>query len=239
MTEINIYCDESCHLENDHHKVMVLGGIWCPKRKAREIADRIREIKLRHGLPATFEIKWSKVSPAKEQLYRDALDYFFDDDDLHFRAVIVPDKSELLHKEFDQDHDTWYYKMYFTMLRVLFDPECRYYIYLDIKDTRSAQKIHALHDVLANAQRDFQRTVVQRVQTVVSHEVEQIQLADLLIGAVSFANRGLEKLESSSLAKCRLVDRMRERSRYNLVRTTLYREPKVNLLRWRHREPWM
>ena len=25
----NIYCDESCHLENDDKPVMLLGAIWC------------------------------------------------------------------------------------------------------------------------------------------------------------------------------------------------------------------
>lgn len=34
----NLYCDESCHLENDHQKVMVLGAVWCPLEKAGEIA---------------------------------------------------------------------------------------------------------------------------------------------------------------------------------------------------------
>lgn len=28
MTEYNIYCDESCHLENDRQPIMVLGGMW-------------------------------------------------------------------------------------------------------------------------------------------------------------------------------------------------------------------
>lgn len=37
----NIYCDESCHLENDHQKVMVLGAVWCPLEKRREIAVRL------------------------------------------------------------------------------------------------------------------------------------------------------------------------------------------------------
>lgn len=27
---INIYCDESCHLEHDKQKVMAIGGIACP-----------------------------------------------------------------------------------------------------------------------------------------------------------------------------------------------------------------
>ena len=35
MAEIfNVYCDESCHLEHDRQKVMVLGAIWCPLEKA-------------------------------------------------------------------------------------------------------------------------------------------------------------------------------------------------------------
>jgi len=34
MTQVaNIYCNESCHLEHDRQKVMVLGAIWCPLEK--------------------------------------------------------------------------------------------------------------------------------------------------------------------------------------------------------------
>ncbi len=138
--DINIYCDESCHLEHDGQKVMLLGAVWCPQEKAREIAIRLREIKTRHNLPATFEVKWTKVSLAKVDFYRDYLDYFFDDDDLHFRTLVVPDKSLLQHDEFGHDHDTWYYNLYFDMLKVLLSPRDRYSIYLDIKDTRITRK---------------------------------------------------------------------------------------------------
>jgi hypothetical protein len=120
MTQVfNVYCDESCHLEKDGHSAMVLGAVWCPLEKVREIAVRIREIKAAHSLPPRFEIKWVKVSPAKVQFYRDVMDYFFDDDDLHFRALIVPDKSRLRHDAYNQTHDDWYYKMYFDMLKVI------------------------------------------------------------------------------------------------------------------------
>ena len=90
-TEYNVYCDESCHLENDGQKAMVLGAVWCPKEKRLEIAERIREIKQKHGLERDFEIKWTKVSPSKLAFYQDIVDYFFDDDDLHFRGLVVPD----------------------------------------------------------------------------------------------------------------------------------------------------
>jgi hypothetical protein len=207
---------------------MVLGAVWCPLERTREISVRIREIKRKHGLSPRFEIKWVKVSPAKIQFYLDIMDYFFDDDDLHFRALIVPDKSKLRHEDFDQTHDDWYYKMYFDMLKVILHPDARYRIYLDFKDTQGSAKVAKLHGVLCNNMHDFSRQIIERVQLVRSHEVEILQLADLLIGTISYVNRGL----STSAAKQRLVDRMRQRSGYALTRTTLPRENKVNLFRW-------
>jgi len=233
MTETyNVYCDESCHLENDKQKAMVLGAVWCPLEKTREISARIREIKTEHGLKPDFEIKWTKVSPARLHFYTEVVNYFFDNGDLHFRALIVPDKSKLQHAAHHQTHDDWYYKMYFDMLKVIISPNDHYRIYLDIKDTRSAVKISRLHDVLSNNMYDFDRTIIERVQTVRSHEIEALQLADLLIGAVAYVNQGLE----SSQAKMALAERMRERSGYGLTRTTLLRENKVNLFRWHARE---
>lgn len=56
MTTIyNVYCDESCHLEHDHQPVMVLGTVWCPLEKAREISVHVRKIKTQHGLSPKFE----------------------------------------------------------------------------------------------------------------------------------------------------------------------------------------
>ncbi|MCW5602148.1 DUF3800 domain-containing protein [Nitrosomonas sp.] len=228
MSEIfNIYCDESCHLENDHYRFMVLGGLWCPTEKTREIAVRIREIKHKHQIPHCRELKWSKVSAAKLDLYLDLIDYFFDDDDLNFR-VLVADKSILDHGAFNQSHDEWYYKMYFDMLKVIFDPECRYRIYLDIKDTQGGEKVRRLHRVLCNSQYDFSQKIIERVQIVESHHVEQLQLADLLIGAISY----LHNQPGSSEAKQTVIERIKQRSHYSLRQQTLYREKKFNLFIW-------
>ncbi|MEK6776342.1 MAG: DUF3800 domain-containing protein [bacterium] len=229
MSQIyNIYCDESGHIENDPEKVMVLGAVWCPLDKTKEISTRMREIKAHYKLKPDFEIKWTKVSPAKADFYLNVMDYFFDDDDLHFRALIIPDKSQLRHAEFSQTHDDWYYKMYFDMLKVILSPKEKYRIYLDIKDTRSAAKIAKLHEVLSNSLYDFSREIVERVQTVRSHEIEILQLADLLIGVIAYVNKG----RSGNAGKEALVARMRERSRYALTITTLLKEEKVNLFRW-------
>ncbi len=225
----NVYCDESCHLENDRQKAMVLGAIWCPLDKTREIAVRLREIKQKHGLSKDFEVKWTKVSPAKKAFYQDFIDYFFDDDDLHFRALIVPDKTLLRHDDFpDQDHDTWYYKMYFDMLKVIFLPDAHYRVYIDIKDTRGAQKVRRLHEVLCNSMYDYSCEVIERLQLVHSHEIEQMQLVDLLVGALCYLHGG----KHGNSGKESLIERIQQRSRYKLTKTTLLREEKVNLFVW-------
>ena len=45
MSEVNIYCDESNHLENDNKSHMVLGAIYCPSEKVRLFNIRLKEIK--------------------------------------------------------------------------------------------------------------------------------------------------------------------------------------------------
>jgi Protein of unknown function (DUF3800) len=228
----NVYCDESCHLEHDHIPVMVLGAVWCEAEASRELGLHLRGVKQAHGLSPDFETKWTKVSPAKIGFYCDLVDLFFDEPRLHFRSVVIPDKEKLNHEAFGQDHDTWYYKMWFVLLKQVLDPEARYHIYLDIKDSRSQQKVQKLHDVLCNNLYDFNKGIIERVQQVRSHEVELLQLADLWIGAIAYLNRGL----SSSKAKQVVIDRLRERSGLSLSHTTLPREEKVNLLVWNARE---
>lgn len=225
---INIYCDESCHLEHDGEKAMVIGGVWCPQDKKDDIFRRLREIKEEHGLSRKLEIKWNKVSKGQLGFYMDVVNYFFDNCDLHFRALVVPNKQELNHEAYNQNHDTFYYKMYFYMLNALLEPDCGYNIYIDIKDTRGQRKVEKLHEVLCNNHYDFDRKLIKKIQQVRSEEVELVALADLLIGAVSYLHR--EK--DTSNAKLSLIDRIKERSGYSLKSSTLSRENKFNIFVW-------
>jgi hypothetical protein len=226
--EYNIYCDESCHLENDHQKAMVLGAIWCEKSKVKDMSEKLRLIKSTNNLSKTFEVKWTKVSPAKVDFYRELINFFFAENCLGFRALIVPDKSILRHADFDQTHDDWYYKMYFDMLKAIITPDSNYWIYLDIKDTRGAEKVKNLHDVLCNNSLDFNKKIIKRVQQVHSCEIELLQLADLLLGAVSYVNREA----AGSTAKLSLIDLIKKQTGYSLNKSTLLRETKFNLFRW-------
>jgi hypothetical protein len=212
--------------------MMVLGAVWCPADKTAEMAKKLRELKAKHRMPERYELKWTTVSKGREAYFQDVLDYFFDDDDLHFRALIAA-KDGLRHGNHGQTHDEWYYKMLFEMLKVLLDPEKRFRVYFDYKDTHGSRRITKLHEVLGNSLYDFSREIVERVQLVRSHEVELMQLTDFLIGAVGTLNRGL----TQNPTKAALVARMKERSKLSLTRTTLLRAEKVNLLKWTPLQP--
>ena len=228
---INIYCDESCHLLHDHQQAMVLGAIWCDAAHRAALGRKIKLLKREFGLSPLFEIKWTKTSPAKLDFYLALVDLFFDEPLLHFRGVVVPDKSVLDHERFHQTHDDFYYKMWYWLLTYLIDSEHQFRIFLDIKDTQGQRKVKKLHQVLCNSHLDFDRGIIRDIQLARSHDVPILQLADFLIGALSYLHRG----RSESAAKQGVIERIRIRSRHDLLRSTLPREQKLNVFVWRAR----
>lgn len=229
MAEFNIYCDESCHLENDDSNVMVLGAIWCPAEKAKEINHRIREFKQKYGLVDSYELKWTKISKNHYSLYLDIIDYFFDQDNLHFRAIVIPDKALLNHASFGQTHDEWYYKMLFTLLNNILDPAEAYRIFLDYKDTQGGKRIQKLHEVLRNNYYDFSRTIIKDINLVQSKQVGLIQLTDIFTGALCAANKNVDY----NIGKSKVIQRIKTKSGYSLQQSTLLKAKKINLLIWR------
>ncbi|CAA7392148.1 DUF3800 domain-containing protein [Chryseobacterium fistulae] len=242
---INIYCDESCHLQNDKEPVMVIGAVYCPIEKKEEIFDRLYSFKVKHNLiPKNkkndkdnrpyYELKWNKVSKSKIEYYKDVINYFFDDDDLQFRVLVVSNKTDIDYEKFNHTHDTFYYKMYFGMLKAILNPENSHHIYIDIKDTKSKEKVHKLEQVLRNDKYDYSKEIIKKVQQVRSHEVEILQLADLLVGATAYVNRGL----ANSKAKNELINLIKHRSKYSLTKSTLLKERKFNVFIWEPQKPY-
>jgi len=229
---INVYCDESCHLPFDNIDLMVIGGISCPKEKAEYINKAIREIKKKHGVYRFAEIKWTKVSESKYEMFKDLIDLFFDSSFLNFRAVVAISKSKLNYEKFNLSPDDWYQRIYYLTLRELIDIGNDYYIYVDIKDTKGSEKIDSLKNVLNNVVGYFYDETVKNIQLVRSDQIQLLQLADLLIGAVSYSNRGLD----GNSAKLKLIKHIEERSSRLLTKTTPKSEEKVNIFIWSPRE---
>ncbi|MCG8527161.1 MAG: DUF3800 domain-containing protein [Opitutales bacterium] len=212
--EFSVYCDESCHLENDLSPVMTLGSIHLPNDGVRQFSLQIREIKRQFGLADKFEIKWTKVSPSKLDFYLSVLDYFFSHPTAHFRAVVLKDKGRLDHKAFDQTHDSFYYKFYYLLLKEAFRDTGQYRVFLDIKDTTGWEKAKGLETYLYPKLKPEQS--IKKVEIVRSDQIAVLQVVDLLIGALTYHHRGL----STSAAKSALVDYIKNRTGLKLLSST-------------------
>jgi hypothetical protein len=118
--------------------------------------------------------------------------------------------------------------MYYELLRGIVKKPDEYRIFLDKKDTRSGSKIRKLEEVLINKIGDYNHEFIKLIQTVCSREVNVLQVADVLIGAISYINRGI----STSNAKLAIINTIRDNSGYSLLSTTDPNEYKFNLFKW-------
>lgn len=119
--------------------------------------------------------------------------------------------------------------MYFSLLSKILSPTDKNEIYLDIKDTRSSEKVVQLRDVLCNNRYDFTGDMISRIQHARSHELELMQLADFLLGAVVYANRGL----TTNYAKVQIAKRIQEKSGKLLTMSSPLSAMKFNVFVWR------
>ncbi len=211
---INLYCDESRHLPYDRENVMLLGTLACPQVFVTAAHQALREVRLWHRLEPHMEIKWTKVSPAKLDFYQEVLDWFFEQPELRFRCVILPDKAEVYQRLPKDTRDDLYYSLYFQLLRGATEPENRYKVYLDIKDTRGREKSAELKKLLRRDADDASGDRIAGLQHVRSHEVGLLQITDILLGIVGYGRR--EPEDSDSEAKRALVRHFEERADFNL-----------------------
>ena len=229
----NLYCDESCHLQPTMHnrleqQSMVIGGIKVKKELVPSISSDIRKIKTKYGLNRS-EVKWTKVSPSKLDFYKELIKYYFDNPNLSFRCIVSQDKNTLRYDI--HTHDEIYYIMYFYLLRNMISVEKKNNIYVDKKDTLGGERIRKLKDCLCNDKLDFNQELIDKIQIINSKDSEIMQLADVIIGAISFANRRLDCdiVGNRSNAKIEIVNLMRLLSNKTLLKSTLLSESKLNI----------
>ena len=203
----NIYCDESCHIEHDHKSFMFLGSISVAYNQVKLHTEKIKELKEKHHFYG--EIKWTNVSKSKFHFYMDLVEYFFATD-LKFRTVGV-EKSKINNEAFGSSYDDFYYKMYYFLLNHNLNSLYNYNVYLDIKDTLSAYKVNKLKDIL-----NTKFGVFRNIQNIRSHESMLIQLADFMMGAISYQHNNEAK---ENQAKVQVIRKIQNHSGENLMST--------------------
>ncbi len=212
----NFYCDESTHIENDHFPYMLLSFVSTPYNQLEIHNETIRKIKRKYFLKG--EIKWSKISKSQFECYKEIVEYFFATD-LKFRAVIIR-KSKLKHEQFGQIHEDFYDKMYFQLLNNRLTPNDTFNIYIDIKDSYSYLKARSLKKYL---ERDYRN--IRTLQVIRSYESELMQLTDVLMGAINYKLRELNKVT----AKNKIIELIEKHCNKEIIYPTPPFEKKFNL----------
>ena len=186
-TVVHLYCDESRHLPHDREPFMLLGLVTCPAERVRACHLELRDLARQHGLTDDYEMKWTHVRPGKLKFYEAVLDWFFAQDELSFRALLLPDKHEVFQRLPEDSQDIAYYRLYAQLLLSAMQPENRYRAFIDQKDTRGGEKIAEVQNMLRLARDDADGETIQGLHQIQSHEVRLLQLADVLLGALGAA----------------------------------------------------
>lgn len=216
MKTFNFYCDESTHIQHDRNPFMILSYVSTPYNQLKIHSKYIRKLKLEHHFKG--EMKWNSISKSQYLFYNELIKYFFATD-LQFRAVII-DKNQLKHEKFNQNHEIFYDKMYYQLLSKKIFPENNYNIYIDIKDTHSNEKATSLKKYL---ERDYEN--IRILQPIQSFESELMQLADILMGAINYKLRGLNKV----IAKNNIISEIERQCGKPITQQTEKSETKFNL----------
>ena len=229
--EYNVYCDESCHLNVNNSKYMLIGAVYCPKFKTKKINEYIEHLKQNYNLSYKIELKWNKVDKKTEKLYMDIINYFFNNDDLKFRVIVI-DKTKLNHKKYNQTENEFYHKAYYEMLKYIIIPGNSYNIYPDIKDSNSYYSHQIMLKYLRIKMSDINKKTIKKVQPIKSYESPILQINDILIGALSYYYRNL----SENSVKVNIVNEISKLYQNSFDISSYYNNSKFNIFIWRAKD---
>lgn len=179
--EYIVYCDESRHDGAAQNRFMSIGSLWLPRTRKEELTKEFRALREANCLRG--EIKWSKVSSQRLAAYQKLVDFFFAQEDLRFRAILVDQTKVDLAKFHGNDRELGFYKFYFEMLEKWILPTHRYLILLDYKRNKGADRYTTLKRVLENAAKG--KAWIDDLTVIDSHQSPLAQLSDLLTGATA------------------------------------------------------
>lgn len=220
----DLFVDESCHLEHDKISVMCIGYIKVPRLAYEELKQGFKSIKNKYGIKN--EIKWSKFSKLRLPLYKDLVDFFFDNP-LEFRCVLVKYKERLNHKDFNNgSHDNFYYKMTYYLLRPN-PPKVEYRVFMDIINTRGRERLNKIEEIFQNYHRGESPFV--RFQHLRSHENDFFQLTDFFIGAITYKSRLIKGEVPENPYKIEFIQYLEKKSGFLLNEGTTPWESKFNI----------
>jgi hypothetical protein len=228
--DLEVYCDESrqqLFAGKDRIGFVVLGSVWLETARREDLKARIKELRARHDLHGEF--KWQKVSPSRSGFYSDLVELFFGEP-MRFRAIVLATEEMDAVRFHDADKELMFYKFYYQLLHHWILGQNTYRIFVDTKTNRVPGRVKILERVLRNANLTAQ---ILGVQALPSRQLDLLQLADVLLGAVSYSFNGRGK----SQAKNSVVAAIGQHIGHEIEPTSRAAQ-KFNIFRFRPQGGW-
>ena len=232
--DFEVYCDESrqelfsSRVRPNADQYVLIGGLWIEAARRADLKAAMARLRHTHNLHGEF--KWHRVSPSREQFYLHVVNLFFAEEAMRFRCLVLPAEQLDAIRFHDGDNELMFYKFYYQLLHHWILDFNAYRIFLDAKTSRVRGRLAKLREVLANSNRFAE---IRCVQALPSHEVDLLQIADLLIGAVGYKFHG----GSGSAAKIAVIQAI-ELQLGHPIQPTRRSEQKFNVFRWRPGGGW-
>jgi len=223
MTEIEVYCDESCHLESDVAPA-TLGALTLPASERKAMAQVIKDLKIFHGVPANREVKWSKLTSSKVELYYDLVQLYLRHPNMRFRAVVAH-KEGLDHEGHNQSHQVWLQKIYNVLFKNFTQANEQYRIFFDPMDTWAEKRSKETLNLLQKKYPSLRSCSI-----VQSHDIQLMQITDILVGAISYKNR--KDIPKTNRIKNKFVSDLESQLSVSLSNKSPYNAKKFNLFHW-------
>ncbi len=230
--DLEVYCDESrpelfkSQPPGDYY--VLIGSLWILREHRSSYKNQIGFLRKRHNLYGEF--KWKRVSPSKLEFYLDLVRFFFDQaDSMRFRVIVLRADELDVVRFHNSDNELMFYKFYYQVLHHWILDFNYYKIFLDAKTNRLHNRIRTLEHCLRNANLSSRVDV----QALPSHQVPLLQLADILIGAVSYKFHG----NPASKAKMAVVEEIERRLGHE-IGPTFRSEEKFNVFRFKSGGGW-
>ncbi len=228
--DFEIYCDESrqelFHSPVPGGQYVLIGGIWIKAGERPAHKQAIKALRARHRLHGEF--KWNRVSPSRAEFYKDLVGLFFSRE-IRFRTLVLRADELDVVRFHEADNELMFYKFYYQLLHHWILDFNRYRIFVDTKTNRVRNRLKTLQRCLSNAN----ISSVVDVQALPSHQIDLIQLADVMIGAVSykFHKGGSSKARQDVVAEI-------ERHLQSEIGPTSRAQEKFNVFRFRPGGGW-
>lgn len=197
-----MYCDESypelLSSQSEHATYVVIGGLWVSSTVRAEIKAPLSAMLKRGGIKSEF--KWSKVRHKDQEFYRELIDLFFSSEALSFRCIVIDSRQVDFAKYHQGDRELSFYKFYYHLLAPWLSPNNEYVIFCDFKQNKVPNRLQTLEECLRHGRA---AAVIRKVEAADSSKSLQIQMSDVLTGALSATVNNRLKVGS---AKSNLVE---------------------------------